>query len=118
MTAIICDSSARMTPRARPPGREVVRGREAEQKLVRELLRRAQRGTGGVLLVDGEPGIGKSLLLRDSTDQAAERGFSLAAGAHRVVLAWYFESLRMINFKVEAAAAVPENLAGISNGYY
>jgi len=35
-----------------------------------------------------------------------------------VVLAWYFESLRMINFKVEAAAAVPENLAGISNGYY
>ena len=81
MTAIICDSSARMTPRARPPGREVVRGREAEQKLVRELLRRAQRGTGGVLLVDGEPGIGKSLLLRDSTDQAAERGFSLAAGA-------------------------------------
>ena len=45
------------------------------------LLRRAQRGAGGVVLVDGEPGIGKSLLLRDATDEAAERGFSLVAGA-------------------------------------
>jgi DNA-binding CsgD family transcriptional regulator len=34
-----------------------------------------------VLLVDGEPGIGRSLLLRDSVQQAAERGFSLVAGA-------------------------------------
>ena len=31
--------------------------------------------------MDGEPGIGKSLLLRDATDEAAEQGFSLAAGA-------------------------------------
>ena len=49
--------------------------------MIRDLLRRAQRGAGGVLLVDGEPGIGKSLLLRDATDAAAELGFSLAAGA-------------------------------------
>jgi hypothetical protein len=39
------------------------------------------RGTGGVVLVDGAPGIGKSLLLRDATDEAAERGFSLVAAA-------------------------------------
>jgi len=58
-----------------------VRGREAEQKVIRDLLRCAQRGAGGVVLVEGEPGIGKSLLLRDATDEAAERGFSLAAGA-------------------------------------
>ena len=49
--------------------------------MIGDLLRRAQRGAGGVVLVEGEPGIGKSLLLRDSTDQAAERGFCLAAGA-------------------------------------
>ena len=49
--------------------------------MIRDLLRRAQRGAGGVVLVDGEPGIGKSLLLRDATDEAAEQGFSLAAGA-------------------------------------
>ena len=34
-----------------------------------------------MVLVDGEPGIGKSLLLRDATDEAAELGFSLATGA-------------------------------------
>jgi DNA-binding CsgD family transcriptional regulator len=56
-------------------------GRDAEQKIIRDLLRRAQRGTGGVVLVDGEPGIGKSELLRDATDEAAELGFSLATGA-------------------------------------
>ena len=85
MTAMISDSSAgahgRMTSPERPAGREVVRGREAEQKIVRDLLRRAQRGAGGVVLVDGEPGIGKSLLLHDSTDEAAEHGFSLVTGA-------------------------------------
>jgi DNA-binding CsgD family transcriptional regulator len=85
MTALISDSSpgARrtMTPRMRSASGEVMRGREAEQKIVRDLLRRARRGAGGVVLVEGEPGIGKSLLLRDSTDEAAEQGFSLAAGA-------------------------------------
>ena len=84
MTAMISDSPpgarARMTPREPSAGREVVRGREPEQKLIHDLLRRAQRGVGGVVLVEGEPGIGKSLLLRDVTDEAAERGFSLAAG--------------------------------------
>ena len=65
----------------RSAARALVRGRAPEQKLVRDLLRRAERGTGGVLLVDGEPGIGKSLLLRDATDEAAQLGFSLAAGA-------------------------------------
>ena len=34
-----------------------------------------------MVLVDGEPGIGKSLLLRHATDAAADQGFSLAAGA-------------------------------------
>jgi DNA-binding CsgD family transcriptional regulator len=58
-----------------------MRGRKAEQKMIGDLLRRVQRGSGGVVLVDGEPGIGKSLLLREATDEAAEQGFSLAAGA-------------------------------------
>jgi predicted ATPase/DNA-binding CsgD family transcriptional regulator len=56
-------------------------GRDAEWRLVDGLLRNAERGGGGVLLVDGEQGIGKSLLLREATGEAAARGFSLAAGA-------------------------------------
>ncbi len=84
MTAMISDCSPahrRMTLPKRSAGEEVVRGRAKEQKVVRNLLRRAQQGVGGVVLVDGEPGIGKSLLLRDATDEAAELGFSLVAGA-------------------------------------
>ena len=34
-----------------------------------------------MVLVEGEPGIGKSLLLREATDEAATEGFSLATGA-------------------------------------
>ena len=85
MTATISDFSPdarrRMAARQRPAGQEVARGREAEQKIIRDLLRCAQRGGGGVVLVEGEPGIGISLLLRDATNVAAELGFSLAVGA-------------------------------------
>jgi predicted ATPase len=49
--------------------------------MIRDLLWRAQRGDGGVVLVDGEPGIGKSLLLREAVGEAAGQGFSVAAGA-------------------------------------
>ena len=110
MTAMISDPSvgARggMTPPERPAGGERMRGREAEQEMVRDLLRHAQRGVGGVLLVDGEPGIGKSLLLRDSTDTAAEQGFSLAsAAADQLGQAIPFFELR---------AALREPLAGLT----
>jgi DNA-binding NarL/FixJ family response regulator len=56
-------------------------GREPEQRMIRDLLRRAAQGAGGVVLVEGEPGIGKSLLLREAVGEATGRGFSLAAGA-------------------------------------
>src|SRR5277367_5057602 len=58
-----------------------VRGRAAERGLVRDVLLLAQRGIGGVLLVEGEPGIGKSALLRDAVAEAAGLAFSLAVGA-------------------------------------
>ncbi len=101
MTAMISDSSpgerGRVTPRERFTGGNVVHGREAERRVVRDLLRRAQRGAGGVVLVDGEPGSGKSLLIRDSTDEAAQQGFSLAAGAaDQVVQAIPFFALRAV----------------------
>ena len=56
-------------------------GRDGEWRIVRELLRRAQRGMGGVLLVEGEWGMGKSALLREADRLAAGQGFSLAFGS-------------------------------------
>lgn len=55
-------------------------GREPEQRIIRDLLRRAAQGVGGVALVQGEQGIGKSLLLGEAADEAAGQGFSLAVG--------------------------------------
>jgi DNA-binding CsgD family transcriptional regulator len=85
MTAMISDPSPgtrlTATPWVRSAVDQVVRGREAEQKIIRDLLHRARRGAGCVVLVEGEPGIGKSALLHDSVQQAAGQGFSLAAGA-------------------------------------
>jgi len=85
MTAMINDSSpgarGQVPSRLRSAADEVMSGRDAERRVVRDLLRRAQRGLGGVVLVEGEPGIGKSLLLREATDEAATEGFSLATGA-------------------------------------
>ncbi len=69
------------TSPVRPATGEAMRGRDAEWRIIGELLRRAQRGLGGLLLIDGEWGVGKSLLLRESEREAAVQGFSLAAGS-------------------------------------
>ncbi len=58
-----------------------MRGRSTERRTLGALLRRAEKGIGGVLLVDGEQGIGKSLLLNECELEAGARGFSLATGA-------------------------------------
>src|ERR1700734_3000697 len=68
VTAVTSGPSLRACERAAPGLRsaadEVIRGRAAEQEMIRDLLRRTQQGRGGVLLVEGEPGTGKSWLLR------------------------------------------------------
>ncbi|MFG1911449.1 LuxR C-terminal-related transcriptional regulator [Kribbella sp. NPDC048928] len=59
------------------PASSSVHGRSTEQELVCELLELARRGPGGVVLVDGEPGIGKSAVLRQSVEVAAGQGFAV-----------------------------------------
>jgi predicted ATPase len=57
-------------------------GRENEQRRILDLLQRVARGgPGGVVLAEGEPGIGKTALMRGAVDDAGTLGFTLAAGA-------------------------------------
>lgn len=55
-----------------------MRGRERELGIATRFLGAAEQGKGAVLLVEGEPGIGKSELLGEIAHQAASRNFSLA----------------------------------------
>ena len=53
-----------------------MRGRERELQVAAECLGHAEHGRGAVLLIDGEPGVGKSEMLARVMDQAVSRNFS------------------------------------------
>src|ERR1700691_3736232 len=58
-------------------GASLMRGRAAEWDAVLGLLAGTAGGPGKVLLVEGDPGTGKSLLLAAAAREARERGVSL-----------------------------------------
>src|SRR5258707_698289 len=61
-------------------GDRTMRGRDRELEVAVRMLRTAEAGRGGILLVEGEPGIGKSRFLEESAAAATARGFTLAWG--------------------------------------
>src|SRR5690242_3601548 len=63
-----------------PAGRTRFIGRRHELGVLLERLDAAGRGQGGVSLVSGEPGIGKTRLLRELADAARTRGAVVLAG--------------------------------------
>ena len=56
-------------------------GRDSEMALLAELMKEAARGRGGVVLIEGEPGIGKSALVRAAVAGAPEVGCEVFWGA-------------------------------------
>jgi DNA-binding CsgD family transcriptional regulator len=61
---------------ARPP--HTLRGRSTELGVVVDMLRAVARGRPAVLVLRGEPGIGKTALLRAAVEQAGRFGFRTA----------------------------------------
>jgi predicted ATPase len=59
------------TPSASP--REVLVGRRRELSQLRRAVEDIRQGRGGILLIAGEPGIGKTRLAREAATVAATR---------------------------------------------
>ncbi|HYF47023.1 MAG TPA: ATP-binding protein, partial [Acidimicrobiales bacterium] len=55
-------------------------GRQRELDTLEELLAGAARGHGGVVLLEGEPGIGKSRLVAELAERASVSGFGVFVG--------------------------------------
>jgi AAA ATPase domain len=68
-----------MADRADPADVSPVRGRAAQHEAVLSLIASTAEGQGKILLVEGDPGMGKSLLLATAARQARERGFPVVA---------------------------------------
>ncbi len=56
-------------------------GRDSEMALLRSLIKELARGRGGSVLIEGEPGIGKSTLVRAAVTEAPEAGCEVFWGA-------------------------------------
>src|SRR3954447_19412193 len=59
----------------------VVRGRDAELASIGVQLQRVRSGAGAVMLVEGEPGMGKTRLLAEALRVARRLAFRVGAGA-------------------------------------
>src|SRR5580698_11017030 len=63
------------------PFRPPLRGREPELALIRRRLSQVRAGTGGVVVVEGSAGLGKTRLLDECVSIGAELSFLVGRGA-------------------------------------
>jgi DNA-binding CsgD family transcriptional regulator len=63
------------------PSRSSLVGREREIETLYRLLEQARTGSGSVVLIAGEPGIGKTRLIRETLSLAEALGFAVLLGA-------------------------------------
>ena len=68
-------------PAREPASPRAMLGRTDERTLLAERLGSLQDGTGGLVVIEGEPGIGKSRLLVDLLEQARGHGLRTLVGA-------------------------------------
>ena len=83
---------------ARPQARLV--GREAESAVLLDAITQLKAGIGGVVLVEGEPGIGKSSLINGAAADGAGLGCTVLSGtadqvAHPLPLRLLFDCLEI-----------------------
>ncbi len=57
-------------------------GRAAERSVLAAAIRKARSGTGGLVLIGGEPGIGKTRLAEEAAAEATRAGMAVFSGHH------------------------------------
>lgn len=84
---------ARLVPLKATTAKDVLPcvGRERETGDLRRVLEAVRDGTGGTVFIGGEPGIGKTRLIRDVKAEALRQGFNVLSGSCRKEIALPYE---------------------------
>ncbi len=90
-------------------------GREAERAELRQLLERAMTGSGSLVMIGGEAGVGKTRLIRELAQEAEKRGVTVRVG-HCYEMEGsppYIPFIEMIQQAIRAAAPDPQALRAV-----
>jgi DNA-binding winged helix-turn-helix (wHTH) protein/tetratricopeptide (TPR) repeat protein len=79
-SAEVCAQSAPLPALVEYEVREPLLGRSTELRLLLERLGRTELGQGSLVLIEGEPGVGKTALAEQLSAAAQERGFDVIWG--------------------------------------
>lgn len=104
-TGVSSDSSAVSDVRRRGPAQGPLVDRDEETAAIDDLVDCVVAGQGGVLWIEGAPGLGKSRLLAEGAARARRRGVEVASGRARVDEGAYPFSLALQVFESRLAAA-------------
>jgi hypothetical protein len=104
-------------PRARAPyGVEVLLARGTECDRIDLLLEQTRRGASGVLVVCGEPGIGKTSLLRYATEAAGDLRVLSVTGVEAETVFAFAALGRLLAPVLEHLSSVPARQAAVLRG--
>ena len=90
--------------------------RDAERRVLRRAMDRARSGSGGLVLVEGPAGIGKTTLLRAARDEARHEGLRVLGARGGVLEAELHHGVVRQLFERSVLAAPPERRAALLAG--
>ena len=91
-------------------------GRDSERSRIRELLEGARASRSGVLVISGEPGVGKSALLEDAREQAGDMLVLGSAGVESEAQLPFAALQQMVRPVLGHVASLPQPQAAALEG--
>src|SRR4051794_29257797 len=86
----------------------MVVGRDEERRRIGDLLDAARDGRGGALVVAGEAGMGKTALLEEAVEQAADMRVLRARGVETEAMLPYAGLLSLLISMLDLIEAIPK----------